>query len=101
MDESNLFQVPKPNTEIGIGVDALPSTIRHSPILSRNDLGRLANVSEIPFIDASFDDAHLKQIIQYYSINPDEMERELHSYAKKLLEDGKLKEAWQILLAAV
>lgn len=99
VDETNLFHVPKPNTELGIGIDALPESIRKSEILTGNDLGQLANVTEIPFIDPSFDDPNLKQIILYYSINPDEMEKELHSYAKKLLEEGKVHEAWQILLA--
>ena len=99
VDETNLFTVPKPNTELGIGVDTLPESIRNSKILTGNDLGHLANVKEMPVIDPSFDDAHLKNIIQYYSINPDEMEQELHAYAKKLLEEGKIKEAWQVLLA--
>lgn len=99
VNEQNLFQVEKPNTQSGIGVDALPDTIRNSNILSGNDLGRLANVQEMPVIDAAFDNDHLKQIIQYYSLNPDEMEKELHLYAKKLLGAGKLSEAWQVLLA--
>ena len=76
----------KPNTQLGIGVDALPENIRNSAILSGNDLGKLANVQELPVIDPSFEDDHLKQIIQYYNLNPDEMEKELHLYAKKLLE---------------
>jgi len=99
VDETNLFMVPKPNTELGIGVDALPESIRNSDILSGNDLGHLANVREMPVIEPSFDDTHLKNIIQYYSLNPDEMEKELHAYAKKLLAEGKVKEAWQVLLA--
>jgi len=99
VDETNLFHVQKPNTELGIGVDSLPGTIRHSKILTGSDLGRLANVHEMPVIEPSFDDAHLKNIIQYYSVSPDEMEKELHIYAKKLLEEGKIKEAWQVLLA--
>jgi len=99
VDETNLFQVPKPNTELGIGVDALPESIRNSDILTGNDLGHLANVREMPVIEPSFDDTHLKNIIQYYSMNPDEMEKELHTYAKKLLAEGKVKEAWQVLLA--
>jgi flavin reductase (DIM6/NTAB) family NADH-FMN oxidoreductase RutF len=99
VDESNLFVVPKPNTELGIGVDALPESIRNSDILSGNDLGYLANVREMPIIEPSFDDTHLKNIIQYYSLNPDEMEKELHAYAKKLLAEGKVREAWQVLLA--
>ncbi|MBL7745069.1 MAG: flavin reductase family protein [Chitinophagaceae bacterium] len=99
VNENNLFQVEKPNTQLGIGIDALPATIRNSKILSGNDLGQLANVHEMPVIEPSFDDAHLKEIIQYYSINPDEMEKELHSYTKQLLGAGKIKEAWQVLLA--
>jgi flavin reductase (DIM6/NTAB) family NADH-FMN oxidoreductase RutF len=101
VDESNLFHVPKPNTELGIGIDALPESVRTSKILTGNNLGQLANVNEMPVIEPSFDDTHLKNIIQYYSINPDEMERELHSYAKKLLDENKVKEAWQVLLAGV
>jgi hypothetical protein len=53
----------------------------------------------MPEIDAAFDDPHLKQIVQYYSVNPDEMEKEIHQYAKKLLSQGKVKEAWQVLLS--
>jgi flavin reductase (DIM6/NTAB) family NADH-FMN oxidoreductase RutF len=99
VDESNLFQVPKPNTELGIGVDALPESIRNSKILTGNNLGQLANVSDMPVIEPSFDDTHLQNIIQYYSVNPDEMEKELHTYAKKLLDEGKVRDAWQVLLA--
>lgn len=99
VDETNLFEVEKPNVKLGIGIDTLPPSIRNSSILTGNDLGRLANLHELPVIDPAFDDDHLKQIIQYYSISPAEMERELHSYAKKLLDSGKVHEAWQVLLA--
>jgi flavin reductase (DIM6/NTAB) family NADH-FMN oxidoreductase RutF len=99
VDETNLFHVTKPNTELGIGVDALPAAFRNSKILTGNNLGQLANVQDLPFIDPAYDDQRLKEIIQYYSISPDEMEKELHAYAKKLLEEGKVKEAWQVLLA--
>ena len=99
VNEQNLFQVEKPNTQLGIGIDALPAGIRKSSILSGNDLGQLANVREIPVIDPAFDDNHLKQIIQYYNMSPEEMERELQLYAKKLLGEGRTAEAWQVLLA--
>lgn len=99
VNEQNLFEVEKPNTQLGIGIDALPAAIRNSKILTGNNLGQLANVHEMPVIDPSFDDNHLKQIIQYYSINPEEMEIELHAYAGKLLEEGKVKDAWQVLFA--
>lgn len=99
VNEQNLFQVPKPNTQLGIGVDALPESIRNSFILTGNNLGMLANVSELPFIDAAFEDNKLKNIFQYYSLAPDEMEKELHLYAKELLDQGKVQEAWQVLLS--
>ena len=99
VDESNLFKVAKPNTQLGIGIDALPAGIRNSIVLSGNQLGQLANVNEIPFIDPAFNDDRLKNIIQYFSINPVDMENELHQYAKELLDAGKVNEAWQVLLA--
>jgi len=99
VDESNLFKVEKPNTQLGIGIDALPASIKNSTILSGNNLGQLANVNIIPMVDPTFDDDTLKNIIQYYSINPEEMEKELHIYAAQLLNAGKVKEAWQVLLA--
>ncbi len=99
VDEHNLFHVAKPNTQLGIGIDALPETIRKSNILTGNNLGQLANVHEYPIVDATFEDGQLKNIIQYFSINPDEMDKELHRYAKQLLDAGKVNEAWQVLLA--
>ena len=99
VDSSNLFKVAKPNMQLGIGIDTLPLSIRESKILTGNNLGQLANVNEIPFVDPAFDDDTLKNIIQYYSINPDEMEKELHIYAKELLDNGKVNEAWQVLLS--
>jgi flavin reductase (DIM6/NTAB) family NADH-FMN oxidoreductase RutF len=101
VNSANLFAVPKPNTQLGIGVDALPQSIRNSSVLTGNNLGQLANVHEMPVVDPAFDDERLKNIIQYYSINPDEMEKELHVYAKELLDAGKINEAWQVLLSAV
>lgn len=95
----NLFKVAKPNTELGIGVDALPESIRLSKILTGNHLGQLANVNELPVVAPSFDDGQLKNIIQYFSVDPAEMEREIHIYAAKLLNEGKVYEAWQVLLA--
>lgn len=99
IDEHNLFEVPKPNTQLGIGVDALPVGIRNSKILTGNNLGMLANVHEMPAVYPSFEDGRLKNIFQYYSLTPDEMEKELHIYAKELLDAGKVEHAWQILLS--
>ena len=95
----SLFKVPKPNVQLGIGFDALPEGVRRSAILTGNHLGMLANVHELPVVQPSFDDEHLKNIIQYYSVSPAEMEKELHTYAARLLDAGKVDDAWQVLLA--
>jgi flavin reductase (DIM6/NTAB) family NADH-FMN oxidoreductase RutF len=98
VDTTNLFQVAKPNIKVGIGIDELPENIRNSKILTGNHLGQLGNVYELPVIDPRFDDSTIRNIFQYYSANPEEMEKEIHLYAKQLLDDGKVSEAWQVLL---
>jgi flavin reductase (DIM6/NTAB) family NADH-FMN oxidoreductase RutF len=99
VDESNLFHVEKPNVNLGIGIDALPGEIRRSKILTGNNLGLLANVHEMPVIDPAYHDERLKNIFLYYAVNPEELDKELQRYAKELLEEGRVQEAWQVLLA--
>jgi flavin reductase (DIM6/NTAB) family NADH-FMN oxidoreductase RutF len=96
----NLFRVQKPNTQLGIGMDALPQSIRNSTILTGNHLGQLANVHELPVVDPAFEDDHLKNIVQYFALNPAEMEAEGHRYAARLLDVGNIAAAWQVLLAS-
>jgi flavin reductase (DIM6/NTAB) family NADH-FMN oxidoreductase RutF len=43
-----LFEVQKPLTTIGIGIDALPDHIKNSQILTGNHLGRLGNLEHFP-----------------------------------------------------
>jgi hypothetical protein len=77
---------------------ALPASIGNSTILTTSHLKQLCSVPDLPFIDPSFEDDRLKNIIQYFSNSPDEMERELHLYAKELLDKGNINAAWQVLL---
>jgi flavin reductase (DIM6/NTAB) family NADH-FMN oxidoreductase RutF len=98
VDEASLFKVTKPNTELGIGIDNLPPGIRNSSFLTGNHLGMLANVHTLPEIDPAFTDDRLKEIVQYYAVNPQEMEKELHRYAGELLNAGNVTAAWQVLL---
>lgn len=93
-----VFSVAKPNLQSGIGMDALPAAIRNSAILTGNHLGMLANVHQLPVVNAAYEDERLTHIIQYYNLNPDEMEKEIHLHAKQLLDEGKVAEAWQALL---
>lgn len=81
----NIFTVPKPNTHLGIGFDQLPEKIRNSKILSGNDLARLANIDKLPSMES---DANTGT----------RSEEDQHRLAKKLLKNGKVDEAWRILL---
>lgn len=99
VEPGNMFQVNKPNTQLGIGIDSLPEGIRKSTILTGNHLGLLGNVHDLPEVNPAFEDERLKSIIQYYSVNPHEMEKELHHYAAELLNSNHVGAAWQVLLA--
>ena len=98
ISDENLFKVAKPNIKIGIGIDSLPAAIRNSKILTGNHLGQLANVNELPVIDAAFENEILKQIVQYFNLDPQEMETETHKLAANLLNENDTNAAWQVLL---
>lgn len=100
-----LFEIPKPLREKGIGVDALPSAIRNSPILSGNDLGRLGNIAELPG-DTELESMRQQSEWQYppstAGHTPDsapDLRIARHHYAKALLAQGKSREALVYLLA--
>ena len=44
----SLFEIPKPASNLGIGVDALPASVRDSHILTGNELGRMGNHPDRP-----------------------------------------------------
>lgn len=91
VSKENLFIVPKPNVLLGIGIDALPTHIRDSNVLTGNHLGKLANVQQLPDASEHFADENLNSIAS---------DDEHHSYAASLLEQNKIDEAWQVLLRA-
>lgn len=78
--KKGLFEVPKPLTTLGIGVDALPQTIRLSKVLTGNDLGMLANVETLPPSTYGFTDAIEK-----------------HKQAQEQLQNKNIEQAWEIL----
>jgi flavin reductase (DIM6/NTAB) family NADH-FMN oxidoreductase RutF len=89
-----LFEVAKPNINIGIGVDALPASVRNSKILTGNNLGMLGNVSSIPDVDENFQNIALTSIMLFDSNKADK----LHKLAKDLLDKGNVMDAWQVLV---
>ena len=96
-----VFEVMKPNLNLGIGMDALPKSIRESNILSGNDLGMLANSTEVPVVGPIEEDERLIHLLQEYGHEPSSLQFALHQYAKELLHRNEVDKAWQALLAEV
>ncbi len=80
---SAVFEVAKPNMQLGMGLDALPPQIRNSRKLTGNHLGQLANFTQIPALDPTF--------------NLDD-NSDLESQAISCLESNQVEKAWQLLL---
>jgi flavin reductase (DIM6/NTAB) family NADH-FMN oxidoreductase RutF len=94
-----VFEVPKPNLQLGVGVDALPAAIRHSRVLTGNNLGMLGNCTEIPVVSDQFFDDRLTMILRNATHDTDARREAIHQYAKELLDAGQVDKAWQVLMA--
>lgn len=96
-----LFEVEKPLATKGIGVDALPRSVRQSTVLTGNDLGKLGNVEMLPLqseVEEFMEHHRILAIFRQYA-DPMERREALHHYAKEQLEKGKVRKAWKALLA--
>jgi flavin reductase (DIM6/NTAB) family NADH-FMN oxidoreductase RutF len=100
-DKNSMFEIEKPLTTIGIGVDTIPSDIRNSTILSGNNLGQLGNIEQLPNeTDVNeYKLIELSELFLQHENNASELEKQLHLRAKQLLEEGKTQEAWMTLLS--
>lgn len=94
-----MFEVPKPLSGLGIGVDRIPLHIRNSEVLSGNDLGMLGNVEQIPSAKevSEFVEARTEIRILIGSGKREEIELK----AKALLKEKEVLSAWKVLLAKV
>jgi len=94
MIPGSIFNVPKPNDKLGIGFDRLPLGIRNSSVLTGNDLARLANIETLPSADvvAAFSKEEGVQSAIAGGVAA------THRYAKTLLEQGRISDAWKVLL---
>ena len=96
-----LFQLPQPMTQIGIGFDALPTDIKTSRILTGNELAQLAGVESIPN-ETEVNEYKLTELADLYMEfegRAAELEVQLHTLAKELLQQKKVVEAWMTLLS--
>ncbi|WP_106790926.1 flavin reductase family protein [Aquimarina sp. Aq78] len=92
-----MFEVPKPLSSIGIGVDALPEEIRSSTVFTGNDLGKLGNVEGIPTKTEA-----LEFVNNHNDIKGKIREAnliEIHKFAKQYLDQDDIDTAWNILAA--
>ncbi|MCB0526544.1 MAG: hypothetical protein KDC86_18645, partial [Saprospiraceae bacterium] len=73
--------------KIAIGFDGLPDSIRHSKILTGNNLGQLAGLLALPGAEeataAIANDARATQIL-----NKSDFESDMHRYIKEVLDAG-------------
>ncbi len=100
-DENSMFEIKKPITTRGIGVDEIPKEIVKSKILTGNDIGQLGGIETLPD-ETEVNDYKLIELIDLFvSLEnaPEKLETELHLRAKELLKENKLTEAWKTLLS--
>ena len=92
-----MFEVPKPLSSLGIGVDQIPERIRMSKILTGNDLGMLGNVEQIPSKEevAAFFESHIeiRTLLSGGEREPIELK------AQEFLKNKDVLSAWKVLLA--
>lgn len=71
--------------DISIGFDQLPESLKNSTVLTGNNLGQLAGLTELPdeksILALSERDSRIKEILQQEAV-----QENLHTYAKELLD---------------
>ncbi len=93
-----MFEVEKPLTTLGIGVDAIPDEAKKSSIFAGNDLGILGNVEVLPEQTETEDFLSKNPEIEYLKKQND---RELiYKKAKEFLDQNDVSSAWKAILAA-
>ena len=90
--KEGFFEIPKPISTLGIGVDVIPTEIRNSTVLSGNDLGMLGNVEQLP---------NQQDVDNFAKDNPNFVGLETakkHTFAKEFLKNTDVESAWKVLL---
>jgi hypothetical protein len=96
-----LFELPQPNTNVGVGADALPPEVRDSEVLTGNDIGKLAAALSLPDETTvnEYKLTALSDIFIDHQDDPATLRNALHQHAKQLLGEGRLEEALKTVLA--
>lgn len=92
-----LFEVEKPLTTLGIGVDAIPNFVKESAVFDGNDLGKLGNVEALPTEEEIT--IFVKQNFEVKGVLSADDEVKKHQFAKEYLDKNEVLTAWKVLLA--
>jgi flavin reductase (DIM6/NTAB) family NADH-FMN oxidoreductase RutF len=92
-----LFEVEKPLSTLGIGVDNIPEFIKESTYFDGNDLGKLGNIEAIPNIEEIT--IFVKQNFAVKGVLSSDDEEKKHKLAKEYLDNNDVISAWKVLLA--
>jgi flavin reductase (DIM6/NTAB) family NADH-FMN oxidoreductase RutF len=99
-----LFEVAKPLTTLGIGIDMLPAYFKKSNVFTGNDLGMMGNVEKFPTKSESLEyivNEGLSEYLNNHNLGNDvEKEYYIHTLAKKYLTFNKPEAAIKIMVAA-
>ncbi|MEQ6166453.1 MULTISPECIES: flavin reductase family protein [unclassified Ekhidna] len=95
-----IFEVAKPLTTMGIGVDQIPDHIRTSTVLTGNHLGMLGNVESLPTeeeVKNFANEPEVRSILDSFD-DDENIQLELHKLAADLLNEGEVDTAWKVLM---
>lgn len=92
-----LFEIPKPLTTKGIGVDQLPESARQSKVLTGNQLGRLGNMEQAPTEAARQVAAELPEVAAAMALQGDARTEALHRLVQEKLAQNNTDLALTIL----
>jgi flavin reductase (DIM6/NTAB) family NADH-FMN oxidoreductase RutF len=92
-----LFEVPKPLTTLGVGVDAIPNFVKESPVFDGNDLGKLGNIEALPTTEEV--SIFVKENFSVKGVLSSDDQEKIHLEAKKYLNNDDISSAWKVLLA--
>ncbi|KGL62742.1 flavin reductase family protein [Polaribacter sp. Hel1_85] len=86
------FEIPKPISTLGIGIDKIPAEIRNSTVLTGNNLGMLGNVEQLPNEESV--NNFSKEHPEFIGLEPTKK----HTFAQAYLKKNDVESAWKVLL---
>lgn len=92
-----MFEVEKPLTTLGVGVDALPSEVLESNLFTGNELGILGNIEVLPSQEEI--DVYISENIEVLEVIKNGNLKDKIDIAKKHLEENNVPLAWKVILA--